>query len=707
MIKLTLNCIRLSFILWSTLVVCQIDSENLSALPKGITIEAKEKKLVDDAYFLFNNNQVEKSYVIAHQLKKTLKTERAKFNCNLLLAYYFKNKALIDSSIYYVNQSLKFERLDNDSIKTKGRSSAYNILAVNYKNKGLLQQSKKWHLKGIEESQKYNEKDLYYTHTHGLALTYGEMQNYSKALELFEECSKYEGDPEIVFGSYINMGMIYSSLKDYESSDKYFKKGQELSQKQNKQSALAIILLNLAANAQEQNKLNKAIDLYEEVIVISEKIDLHNIKLIAKMNIGSVFIDAKNYKDAQLIYGTALHDAIELGLLSQQLNIYKNLKQIAIEQGNYKNAFTHITDYFKIKDSIYKLQKDEEINELEIRYSTLRKEKEITILQIENSNRKLELTNQKEAIENLRLQQEIENKESENQILAFQNASEKRVSEINLLKKDQEIQESKLIRQKSLKNTILYSFLILLVPIIGLLIIYYQKLQAQSELNKKQEEVSEQKISSLIKSQELKLIKASIEGQDKERKRIAQELHDSIGGNLAAIKLQLNNTFANGKAEALQTINTQLDDTYEQVRDLSHNLIPKKFRKNNFCEVLESYFNNIGEASNLKTSFIVYPRVAIDELDEFLQIETFKIIQELITNTIKHAKASSVELQINLVENVLNLLFEDNGVGFNTKNNSTGIGFENIKSRLRKLSGTFHIDSRINRGTIINIEIPT
>ncbi|MBQ0740179.1 histidine kinase dimerization/phosphoacceptor domain-containing protein, partial [Aquimarina celericrescens] len=113
------------------------------------------------------------------------------------------------------------------------------------------------------------------------------------------------------------------------------------------------------------------------------------------------------------------------------------------------------------------------------------------------------------------------------------------------------------------------------------------------------------------KDQELKLIRASIEGQGKERKRIAQELHDSIGGNLAAIKLQLNNTVINGdkkNIKNIKTINNQLDDTYEQVRNLSHTLVPKKFSKNNFCDVLEEYFNNIGGATDLQTTFVVYPR---------------------------------------------------------------------------------------------------
>ncbi|WP_108867034.1 tetratricopeptide repeat-containing sensor histidine kinase [Aquimarina aquimarini] len=686
-------------------IKAQVNKVTPSQSAKVTSLEEQEKKEVAEAYKLYNIGSKDVKKVV-HRLLKTLKTKKSLTNANLLLAYYFQNKALVDSSIYYVNKSLQYELAD-DSTQAKKTSLAYNILAINYKNKGLLQESKKWHLKGIEFAEKFNEEDLYYTHIHGLANTYSELGDLKKSLELFKECLQYKDDKEIIYGSYINIAIIYSEIKDFESSDMYLKKGLDLANKNNDIRASAFINHSLAGNAQEQGKLDLAISLYNKTIEAAKEFNLNQLGLTAKIDIGNLLVSSKKYKEAEIIFTAALNDAIKLGYLGHLSTIYENLQRISRQQENYKNALYFATKNFSIKDSINKLQKDKEINELEVRYQTLQKEKEIKFLQIENANRSLDVKHQQETIKNLQLLQEVQKKENENRILSYHNAAEKKRNEITLLKKDQEIQESNLERQKSIKNIILYSFLILLVPVIGLLFTYYQKLQAQSELNKKQEEINKQKISSLLKDQELKLIKASIKGQDKERKRIALELHDSIGGNLAAIKLQLNNTLINGNKQPLKIINSQIDDTYQQVRNLSHNLVPKKFSKNNFCDVLEEYLNNIGGATSLTTSFGVYPRKEIDVLNEVLQSEIFKIIQELITNTIKHAKASSIELQLNLVENVLNVLFEDNGVGFNTKNNDSGIGFENIKSRLKKVSGSLHIDSRIDRGTIIDIEIPT
>ncbi|MNS72494.1 Oxygen sensor histidine kinase NreB [compost metagenome] len=244
-----------------------------------------------------------------------------------------------------------------------------------------------------------------------------------------------------------------------------------------------------------------------------------------------------------------------------------------------------------------------------------------------------------------------------------------------------------------------------MIPIIALLFQFYKRFKIQHLLNIKQNEISSQKINSILKEQELELIKASISGQDKERQRISQELHDSIGGNLAAIKLQVNHLNSSNFSN-IQKISLQLDETYQQVRNLSHTLLPKKFSQNKFLEVLESYLSNISEASKIKISYIPYPKKEINELDEIIQFEIFKIIQELLTNTIKHAKASEIEIQLNYIENIFNLLFEDNGIGFQTENNSKGIGLINLENRIKKLNGSLVIDSKQKRGTIFNIEIP-
>ena len=244
----------------------------------------------------------------------------------------------------------------------------------------------------------------------------------------------------------------------------------------------------------------------------------------------------------------------------------------------------------------------------------------------------------------------------------------------------------------------------ILIPLAGLLFLYYQKLKNQSLLHKKEKKIGEQKIEALIRDQELKLIKNSISIQDKERKRIAQQLHDRIGGNLAAIKLQFNSV--KKKSENLDVIYLQLDETYKQVRELSHDLIPKQFRHSNFTQLLKEYMKNIGDASKLDINVSTFSGNKINEIDHSFHDELFSIFQELITNTIKHAKASKVEIQTDIIDDSIHVIYEDNGKGFDISDTSLGIGLSNIESRIQKLSGVMHIDSRLKRGTIITMEIP-
>src|SRR5690606_5399246 len=96
-----------------------------------------------------------------------------------------------------------------------------------------------------------------------------------------------------------------------------------------------------------------------------------------------------------------------------------------------------------------------------------------------------------------------------------------------------------------------------------------------------------------------------------------------------------------------------------------------------------------------------------NNMHENYQVEIYKIIQELTTNTLKHAKATLIDVEINIIENELKMLFEDNGIGFNKdKKTSKGIGLSNIYERIKELKGELFIDSKINRGTIIIIDIP-
>lgn len=656
-------------------------------------------------YNLYNQGEEKKAYKKAHLLLKSKLNDRARANTDLLIAYYFNKRAEIDSSIYYTNQSLKYNTISNDSLRNRLFALACNLLAINSNKRGLFNESKKWHLEGIEAAQKFKEQNLFYTHIHGLAQTYTELADYQNALKLFKQCITYKDDKEIILGSYINIGDIYSILKDYESANLYYQKGQELCEKTNNFQGKAVILIGRANNYQLQNKYPEALKMFQEALLIADKNEMNQLAVTSRSSIGECYISLQKYNDAKLAFYQALQKAVKFGLLQNQIKIYNQLKEIAIKQEDYKNAYLFFEKSTHLKDSISKTERIKEINELEVKYKIAQKQKEIESLKFENEAKKLTLASQQDAIKNMLLQEEISKKDTENTILLYQNSSNQKRHQISLLQKDQQLKNIELRQQKKIKLFTISAFLILLIPIIALLFQFYKRFKVQHLLHIKQREINSERINSILKEQELELIKASISGQDKERQRISQELHDSIGGNLAAIKLQVNHLKSSNFSN-INTINQQLDETYQQVRNLSHTLLPQKLSQNNFLEILQSYLNNISEASKIKITCISHPKKEINELDESILVEVFKIVQELLTNTIKHAKASEIEVQLNYIENIFNLLFEDNGIGFDAENALKGIGLVNIVNRINKLNGTVSIDSKLKRGTIFNIEIP-
>ena len=209
-----------------------------------------------------------------------------------------------------------------------------------------------------------------------------------------------------------------------------------------------------------------------------------------------------------------------------------------------------------------------------------------------------------------------------------------------------------------------------------------------------------------IQIQEQKKIEAVIESQEKERKRIAEELHDSVGQMLALVKLNLSrvettNEDSNPDNNTLiRQTSTLLDESIDEVRTISHNLMPPDLKSKRLTEIAENLLTRNG----LKYQFQAYG--ISDDLTEAIKFTLYRIIQEIIHNIIKHASAKQITMSITQTDDGINLMVEDDGIGFNTSLMSSGLGLKNIHSRVKLMNGYFDVDSSLNRGTIYNVTIP-
>jgi signal transduction histidine kinase len=204
------------------------------------------------------------------------------------------------------------------------------------------------------------------------------------------------------------------------------------------------------------------------------------------------------------------------------------------------------------------------------------------------------------------------------------------------------------------------------------------------------------------------IINATLTGQEMERKKIAYFLHDNISALLstAGIHLSIINSKTDQKNEELTKTITILNEVHEKVRDLSHELIPALLVRFGLFYAVEDVCE---KNSNSKLQVEYESSIEKEKrfTDEF-EIKIFFIISELINNIIKHSNASIAKISIDLNQGQLQIKAFDNGKGFDTKqfNIAEGFGINQIKSRINGMKGKFIIDSKLDMGTIITIEVP-
>lgn len=235
----------------------------------------------------------------------------------------------------------------------------------------------------------------------------------------------------------------------------------------------------------------------------------------------------------------------------------------------------------------------------------------------------------------------------------------------------------------------------------------FKNTKRKQKLAEQEKELETQKLATVLKEQELTAIDAMIEGQEKERQRIANDLHDDLGGLMATVKLHFNALKDQQTPELYTKTNQLIDEAYDKVRTVAHAKNSGVIAKQGLLKAVKQMATNVS-ASN-KITINVIDHGLDDRLENSLELTIFRIIQELITNVIKHANASEVNIHITNHEDSLNIMVEDNGKGFKVNQitkTKKGMGINSIDKRVAYLDGTMTIESEQNQGTTIIIDIP-
>ena len=269
---------------------------------------------------------------------------------------------------------------------------------------------------------------------------------------------------------------------------------------------------------------------------------------------------------------------------------------------------------------------------------------------------------------------------------------------------DQYVEETERL---TIQNTLIFVIGIILVLVLALL--YFLKRQhskTKELLYEKSQQNANEEIYSLMLKQQSNLE----EGRYQERSRISEELHDGILGKLFGTRIGLGFLSIKGDQSTIKKYKSYIDEIQhieKEIRDISHELKNEILStRTDFISMIEDYVSNQCKINNLEYDFNNDDTIHWVGIDDKVKVNIYRIIQEAIQNVIKHARAKKISISFYLNAKKLNLVINDDGIGFNIKQKNKGIGLKNMHSRILKAQGEMIVDAKPNFGTNITILIP-
>ncbi len=582
----------------------------------------------------------------------------------LLVIFLIKLIVGLDSLNINTPQSSTLLEINAD-ISEHRASSDFDALAQDYYKRALINQSlplkSKEIVEDLTQSAKYFKlvKNTAGYHRARLALAnfYARENLFlNDARGLAQEALDYfqsEGMDRLEIAAASSLGKVLLAQFDFEKGIAVVSAALDKSLvTQNKGLEIQNRLL-LSQFLGNMGKVEEAVEMARSVVNLENKLNQIKYSPIALRDIGYYYFKDKNY-DLAL---ARLREAELIPDLSYDLEIgiYETLSKCYEETGSESEALFYLKKADVLKDAQRDNAKYAISNQIALEYQTKEKEKEIENLQYENQSRLQKL------------------------------------------------------KQSTRLNMALAALMgALLLAGYYILRFYSQRIKTRNLINEQRGELDQQRIHKLENDLKIKSLESMINGQEIERTRIANDLHDSLGGLLSTLKLQYDALQMDhkklGTDGAYQKIYNLIDHACDEVRDIARNLKPASLEKIGLTAAINDLINRY--SANGNPEIFLHSNRIDDILTNDKKLHVYRIVQELLNNTLKHAEATELDVQLTRREKELFLKVEDNGKGFDEHKVKKGLGLENIRSRLNMLNGELELDSSPNKGTSVMINIP-
>lgn len=638
-----------------------------------IEIAMKYARIDLDSAMMF----AEQAFALSNQLDY----DKGRLDALFRKGYIQKKKGNYNTSFEYFTEFLALsEKIQDSGNMAKG----YLEYAIAFRRMGKEELASYYHKKSISIYLKLN-------HKWGLLSNYNSLGNLFKSNAQFDSAAYYYmqaininkevGSVKNLIIIYHNLGGTYKELQDYENARKYLFMALNNTEDDDKDK-LSIIYTKLGNVSNEEMYLDSALFYYKLAEPLCR--DLRDLRGLSDlyMNYGIVFEKKGLYDLAYHNYNLALKYYKEQNLSKGIIKACQRIAEVYSKRGNYNEALM-------LLDSCYQLSK-----------STNRTNERLSIL--------LHFSEIYYESGNYRLSYDYFNKYNNLKDSIYMLEKEEIIADLRI-QYDRELDQAKILalenenlRKTKQRNT--YFFTGLTIIGLGIFLLLYLRLTAR-----KNRIIAEQRIRQLEEEKKLLAAKFLVEGQEEERKRIAQELHDGLGVLLSTTKMQFSSIKDKSpeNKSLIERATKLLEQASGDVRKISHNMMPGLLTKLGLCEAVEDLFERLNETEGISAHAEITG--GRERLPENKEIMMYRIVQEMVNNTLKHAEAKHLGLVINVLPEHLDILYTDDGKGFDVAEQleSKSLGLQSIQSRVNFLEGQLQIESSPEAGTKYTMLIPT